>query len=86
MVTLAQKVGILVKAIDDRDTRIAELEAERDRLASENEVAKQVIEKMAAAPLRPKTAGVVVDFTKRLPDFLAPEVRDFLQKTAGDTK
>lgn len=87
VVTLAMKARDLAQAVTDRDDEITTLKAERDALATENGIAKQVIEKMLAQPLRAKTAGYVEDLSKRLPDFLAPEVRDFLTKnTSGGSK
>jgi uncharacterized protein YoxC len=93
VVVLVKHVESLVKTIETRDETIvtltkdlADLTTERDQLAAENEVAKQVIEKVMAMPLRPKTVGYVADLSKKLPDFLAPEVRNYLTKTAGETK
>ena len=83
VVTLVKHARDLAVAVNDRDAEIETLKAERDSLATENEVAKQVIEKMMALPLRAKTAGYVEDLSKRLPKFLAPEVKDFLTKDAG---
>lgn len=93
VVVLVKHVETLVKTVEARDETIvtltkdlADLTTERDRLAAENEVAKQVIEKVMAMPLRPKTVGYVADLSKKLPDFLAPEVKSYLTKTAGETK
>lgn len=93
VVVLVKHVESLVKTIEARDETIVtltkdltDLKAERDQLAAENEVAKQVIEKVMAMPLRPKTVGYVADLSKKLPDFLAPEVKSYLTKTAGEAK
>lgn len=86
VVELALKARDLAEAVSDRDDQIAALKAENDRLTSENEDARQVIEKMMALPLRAKSAAVATDFTRRVPDFFAPEIRSFLTKTAGDSK
>lgn len=84
VLTLAMKARDLAQAVNHRDAEIVALKAERDSLATEIEVAKQVIEKMLTLPLRSKTAGYVEDLSKRLPDFLAPEVKTYLTKIAGD--
>lgn len=87
VVTLAMKARDLATAINARDEEIVALKTERDRLASDNAELTQVVEKMLKLPLRSKTAGYVEDLSKRLPDFLAPEVKDFLTKNAsGDRK
>ncbi len=87
VVTLAMKARDLAQAVNDRDEMIETLKAERDTLAAENEVAKQIIEKVMAQPLRAKTAGYVTDaVSTRLPNFLAPEVRELLTKDSGGTQ
>lgn len=86
VVELAQHVRTLVKAVSDRDDEIVTLKAERDQLADENEEAKKLIEKVLAMPLRPKAVANVADLNKKLPEFLAPEVREFLTKSAGDNR
>jgi len=93
VVELVKHVQTLVGHVGQRDEKIAamttelsEVTMERDRLAAENKEAQAVIEKIMAMPLRPKTVGYVADFSERLPDFLAPEVKKFLTKTAGDSK
>ncbi len=85
---LATHARDLAQTVSDRDDEITALKAERDTLAEENDLAKQVIEKMVTMPLRSKTAGYVEDtLVKRLPSFLAPEVKDYLSKNAsGDNK
>jgi hypothetical protein len=91
VVVLVKHVESLVKTVEVRDETIVTLskeltaaQTERDRLAAENEAAKQVIEKVMSMPLRAKTVGYIEDFSKHLPDFLAPEVRSYLTKTAGE--
>lgn len=93
VVALVGHVQTLAKGIEVRDEKIdvlskslTNISTDRDRLAAENEMAKQVIEKMLAMPLRPKTVGYVATLQKNLPDFFAPEVKDYLNKreTAGD--
>jgi hypothetical protein len=86
VVELAGHVRELVKAVSDRDDEIVTLKAERDQLADENEEAKKLIEKVLAMPLRPKAVADVADLNKKLPDFLAPEVKEFLTKSAGDNR
>lgn len=86
VIELALKARELAQAVNDRDEQIVTLKAENDRLTSENEEARQAIGKMLAMPLRARTAAVVTDFTRRVPDFLAPEVKAFLTKTAGDNQ
>ena len=93
VVALLGHVQTLVKSLEVRDDKIVELSealttaktdlATRD---AEMEVAAKVIEKMMAMPLRPKTVGYVSELDKALPTFLAPEVRKFLSRTAGDDK
>lgn len=82
--TLAKYLEARDEKIDTLSKSLTDVTADRDRLTTENEMAKQVIEKMLAMPLRPQTVGYVADLQKRLPDFLAPEVKDYLTKTAGD--
>lgn len=91
VVELARHVQTLAGLIDERDAKIAALEgdlstvtADRDRLASENAAASEVIEKVMREPLRPKTGEYIAGFSASYPDFLDPEVKRFLQKTAGD--
>ena len=91
VVELVKNVRSLVGSVGQRDETIAaltkelaEVKVERDRLASENKEAAQVIEKVMRLPLRPKTVGYVADLSKQLPQFLAPEVRAYLSNTAGE--
>lgn len=83
VITLAQRARDLAQMVVDRDAQIETLTKERDLLKSESDAAKRVIEKMLAMPLRPKAVATVSDFSKSLPDFLAPEVRDYLSKSVG---
>ena len=87
VVALVAHTRMLVKSLTDATQEnltlrksLSDLTAERDQLAAENDEAKQVIEKVMRMPLRPKTVGIIADFSKSLPDFLAPEVKDFLTK------
>lgn len=84
VVTLAKKARDLAQMVIDRDEQIVVLKGERDQLASENVEAKALIERVMALPLRRKAVGDAADFSKRLPGFLAPEVKAFLTKTAGE--
>jgi uncharacterized small protein (DUF1192 family) len=94
VVELVRKTARLVEMVGERDETIAALrdelatvKAERDRLDSENKEASVAIERVMSLPLRPRAQGHIVDLRKRLPDFLAPEVADFLNKTAaGDSE
>jgi len=86
VISLAKRARDLVQMVQDRDTEIESLKAERDRLASENEEAKSVLEKIVAMPLRRKAVYTATNFAARLPDFLAPEVKDYLTKSAGDKR
>lgn len=78
VVELVGHVSRLVKALEIKGAEITALTTERDALASENEDAKKVIEKMMTLPLRPKTVGYVEDLNDRYPDYLAPEVKKML--------
>jgi hypothetical protein len=70
--------------VNDRDAEIEVLKAERDRLASENEDAKSALEKIVAMPLRRKAVYATKSLSDRLPDYFAPEVKEFLTKSAGE--
>jgi phage head maturation protease len=90
--TLVTNIAPILRAFGEQSEQIAalnaelsEMRAERDRLASENEVAKQVIERVMAQPLRRKAVDHVAALDRRLPDFLDPEVKNYLTRhTAGD--
>jgi hypothetical protein len=84
VIELAMKARDLAQAVNDRDDEIETLKAENTRLTDEIEEAKKVIEKVLALPLTRKATGHVNEFSKRLPDFLAPEVKDYLTKSAGE--
>lgn len=84
VVTLALHARDLAQAVTERDEEIAALKAERDQLASEVGMANEAITKMLAMPLRRQAVGHVEQLDKALPSFLAPEVKDFLTKNAGD--
>ena len=91
VVELVTKAVRMAGMIADRDERIAALndqiatlKADNDRLTEENKEANKVIERVMRLPLRPRAVGHVTDLDRRLPSFLAPEVRKFLQNTAGD--
>ena len=84
VVELAMKARDLAALVNERDEEIESLKAENARLAAENEEAKTVIEKVMALPLRRKAIAPVHDLSARFPDYLAPEVREYLTKTAGE--
>jgi hypothetical protein len=93
VVALVRKAVRFAEMIEERDETIAtlrkelgEVTVERDRLASENKEAANVIERVMALPLRPKAQAHIADMTVKMPDFFAPEVKDFLNKTAGDVE
>ena len=86
VVELSRKAIYLAERNDEISRELAEVKAERDRLAAENKEASVAIEKIMAKPLRPVTVGFVRELDGRLPDFLAPEVKDYLKRTAGDSK
>lgn len=86
VVELVGHVSRLMKALGDKDAEFTTLRTERDALASENEDAKKVIEKMIALPLRAKTVGYVEGFTDRYPDYLAPEVKKMLIRKSQENQ
>jgi hypothetical protein len=84
VIVLAKKARDLAQMVNDRDAEIEVLKAERDRLASENEDAKSALEKIVAMPLRRKAVYATKSLSDRLPDYFAPEVKEFLTKSAGE--
>jgi cation transport regulator ChaB len=87
---LAGHIRILVKALMERDerieqleTRLAALEAERDRVRAEAETVKAIITKVASMPLRPKAVGHLAEAQTRLASF-APEVAEAIIKLTED--
>lgn len=79
VVELVRKAAGLAEMVTKQATEIRELQAERDALAAENELAKQTIEKMLALPLRPKAVAAAQTLSHRLPDFIDPAVRKMLE-------
>lgn len=84
VVELVQKTVQLAQIVSDKDAVIKSLTAEVERLTAENAEVQKTIERLMTLPLRPKAVAEVKTLSKRLPDFLAPEVANFLTKTAGD--
>jgi len=91
VVELIGHVRKMAAAVSDRDEKIAALsdrataaEAERDRLALENEEAKRAIERLLSLPLRRQAVGVVSGLSRRLPDFFDPSIQKTLDNISGD--
>lgn len=79
VVELVRKAASLAEMVTKQATEIRDLQVERDRLAAENELAKQTIEKMLTLPLRPKAVEHAQTLSRRLPDFIDPAVRKMLE-------
>ena len=86
VVELVGHVTQLVKALEVRDAELTELRVERDRLASENEDARAIIEKVMTMPLRPKTVAYVASLNDRYPDYLAPDVKALLIRKSQENQ
>jgi hypothetical protein len=61
---LVTRIGEQDAIIADLRTKVATYEAQAESITKEVDLAKEVIEKVMATPLRSKTAGYVEDFTK----------------------
>ena len=93
VVELVGNVRKMAGLIAERDEVIATLrkdlsdkQTEIDRLASENEEVGKAVEKIMRLPLRPQAVGHLASVTRSLPSSIAPEVKEFLNRTAGDIK
>jgi hypothetical protein len=83
---LAGYIRLMVEALEERDAKIAELDArlksveeERDRLRAEAEAVKAIIGRVVTMPLRPKAQAYVDEAQMRLANF-APEVAKAILK------
>lgn len=87
VVELVKHVRDLAEMLGERDTKIASLSealttksAEADRLAEDNDEARRVIEKLLTMPLRRKAVSDIEGLDRKLPNFLAPEVKSILSR------
>lgn len=86
VVELVGHVTRLVKALEVKESEMTTLREERDRLASENEDARAIIEKVMTMPLRPKTVAYVASLNDRYPDYLAPDVKALLIRKSQENQ
>lgn len=86
VVELVGHVTRLVKALESTNAELTTVREERDRLASENEDARAIIEKVMTMPLRPKTVGYVASLNDRYPDYLAPDVKALLIRKSQENQ
>ena len=79
---IAERDEVIValrKDLSDKQTQI-------DRLTSENEEVGKAVEKIMRLPLRPQAVGHLASVQRSLPSSIAPEVKEYLNRTAGDIK
>lgn len=76
---LVEEIGVLRAERDALLVKVASYETQAGELTEEVGLAKKVIEKVMAQPLRSQTAGFIDEFTKTH-DLFAPEVADYLTK------
>jgi hypothetical protein len=76
---LVAHIGEQDAIIADLRTKVAAYEAEAGAITKEVDLAKEVIEKVMAQPLRSKTAGYVEDFT-RTHSLFDPTIAEYLDK------